>query len=136
MQIVGAVALIDGRRILVQQREAHGHYGGLWEFPGGKQEEGERLVDALLREIKEELTLDVAVESLCPIAFSGGATARGEILLLLYAAMRWQGEAQPMSAAALQWVDADALDGLAMPPLDLPLIAPLQRYVHSLLHNG
>lgn len=132
MQIVVAVALIDGRRILVQQREAHGHYGGLWEFPGGKQEVGEGLVDALLREIREELTLDVAAEALFPIAFSSGESARGEILLLLYAARHWQGEAQPLSAAALQWVDVDMLPGLAMPPLDLPLIAPLQRFVENI----
>lgn len=132
MQIVVAVALIDDRRILVQQREAHGQYGGLWEFPGGKQEAGENLVDALLREVREELTLDIAAEALCPIAFSSGQSARGEILLLLYAAHHWQGEAQPLSAAALQWVDVDMLSSLAMPPLDLPLIAPLRHYVRNL----
>ena len=131
MQIVVAVAVIDGRRILVEQREAHGHYGGLWEFPGGKQEVGEGLVDALLREIREELTLDVAAEALRPIAFSSGESTRGEILLLLYAARHWQGVPQPLSAAALQWVDVDMLPGLAMPPLDLPLIAPLRQFVEN-----
>ncbi len=122
--LVVAVALIDGDgRCLMQQRPRDKRHGGLWEFPGGKVEPGEHPDAALVRELAEELAIDVAPDALVPVSF---ATDR-PVTMLLYRCAVWRGTPQPLAAAALRWDRPAALAALPMPPVDVPLLAALAR---------
>lgn len=123
--MVGA-ALIDRRgQVLVQRRPDGKQHGGLWEFPGGKVEPGETPEAALVRELAEELTIEVEPGALAPAGF---ATGPG-IVLLLYAIRNWTGVPAATDGARIDWVQAGALDKLPMPPADLPLIAVVRALV-------
>jgi len=135
---VVALALIDaGGRVLMQQRPVHRAHGGLWEFPGGKVEPGEGPCAALVREIDEELGLVVAPGDLFPISFAANEPASGEqagarpLVLLLYGCRLWQGTPVCEPGAALVWAAPEDLAALAMPPLDVPLLAALGRYLKN-----
>jgi 8-oxo-dGTP diphosphatase len=126
--LVVAIALVDGEdRVLVQQRPPGKPMAGLWEFPGGKVEPGEVPEAALVRELAEELGIDVAMEALTPIAFASEALGERHLLLLLYVAREWGGTAEPRHASALQWVRPAEMRALAMPPADVPLVDALER---------
>jgi 8-oxo-dGTP diphosphatase len=120
---VVAVALCrkqgDKAQVLMQQRLLSRQHGGLWEFPGGKIDPGESASAAALRELAEELGIALDPADLAPISFAQGP--QGGVLILLYACWRWNGEPALLDAAAMQWVDLDAIPALAMPPLDYPL---------------
>lgn len=122
LQVVAA-ALIDAqRRLLMQRRPADKAHGGLWEFPGGKIEPGERARDALARELAEELGIVVAPSALAPLAFAAEPLPDGgELILLLFACRAWAGVPEPREASELRWVAVDALQGLPMPPADIVL---------------
>jgi 8-oxo-dGTP diphosphatase len=127
---VVAAALVDGeRRILLQQRAPGRAMAGLWEFPGGKVEEGERPEAALARELEEELGIAVEIAALSPAAFASADNDGRHMLLLLYLCREWQGEPRPLDAAALKWVRPDEMAELAMPPADEPLIPLLDRLI-------
>ena len=127
---VVAAALVDPvGRVLVQQRAAHTSHGGLWEFPGGKVEQGERPEAALIRELHEELGIDVETACLAPATFSSVATGADHLLLMLYVCRKWGGQPQALEAAALRWLRPVELHALAMPPADRPLIALLEALV-------
>ena len=128
--LVVAAALIDARgRVLVQQRPAGKSLAGLWEFPGGKLEAGEMPTQALIRELAEELAIEVAPDDLAAVAFADVPLGERRLILLLYAARRWRGEPRAVEAAALAWHRPDALEGLPMPPADVPLVAALRRWL-------
>jgi 8-oxo-dGTP diphosphatase len=128
--LVVAVALIDGEgRVLVQQRPSGKPMAGLWEFPGGKIEPDELPEAALIREIGEELGVELARDSLTPAIFASEGLGARHLLLLLYLAREWQGEPEARHASALQWLRPGELRGLAMPPADEPLIGLLERLV-------
>jgi len=128
--IVVAVALVDqDGRLLVQQRPEGKSMAGLWEFPGGKIEPGETPEAALVRELREELAIDVEAACLAPACFASDALGEGHLLLLLYVCRKWQGTPQPIHASALRWVRPVELHGLAMPPADKPLIGLLEALV-------
>jgi 8-oxo-dGTP diphosphatase len=125
---VVAVALVDGaRRILVQQRRFGGAHGGLWEFPGGKIEEGETPEGALVREVAEELGIAIALPDLVPVTFASDRRTEGRepYLILLYLCRSWSGEPRCLDGEAIAWFAPDALGDLAMPPLDRPLATAL-----------
>lgn len=125
-----AAALVDGRRrVLLQKRSAGRSMAGLWEFPGGKVEPGERPEAALARELEEELGISVDIESLAPAAFASADNAGRHMLLLLYLCRQWRGEPRPLDAEALQWVRPDEMAALPMPPADQPLIPLLDRLI-------
>ncbi len=125
-KIVVAAALVRGDgAVLVQQRPPGGAHGGLWEFPGGKLEAGEALVEALLRELDEELGIAVEPDTAEPLAFSSSTESWGEILLLLYVCRRWRGTPRPRFASAIAWTTPAAMTDLAMPAADIPLVAAL-----------
>jgi 8-oxo-dGTP diphosphatase len=127
--LVVAAALIDPEgRCLMQQRPADKRHGGLWEFPGGKVEPDEAPVDALVRELAEELAIAVAPAALTPLSFAADAAAGARpLVMLLYVARAWSGEPRPLAAAALRWDVPAALAGLPMPPVDVPLLAVLRE---------
>ena len=125
--MVTAAALIDGDgRVLLARRPSGKEMAGLWEFPGGKVDEGETPEAALARELKEELGIDVETSCLAPIAFSSLNSAGFHLLVLLYACRKWKGAARPLEAAALAWVRPTEFQGYEMPPADRPLAAQLR----------
>lgn len=127
---VVAVALIDGDgRVLVQQRPVDKSMGGLWEFPGGKVEPGEAPEMALIRELREELAIDVERACLAPACFASEPLGDKHLVLLLYICRKWRGIVQPLEAPAIKWVAPVQLHGLEMPPADRPLIALLEALV-------
>jgi 8-oxo-dGTP diphosphatase len=130
MLIVVAAALIDGDgRVLIQQRPPGKNMAGLWEFPGGKVDLGETPEAALVRELSEELGIDVETACLAPAAFASEALGEKHLLLLLYICRKWFGIPQPLEASALKWVRPNALYSIDMPPADRPLIGLLDALV-------
>ena len=121
-----AAALVDGDgRVLVQQRPAGTAMAGLWEFPGGKVEPGETPESALIRELAEELGIDVEAACLAPACFASEPLADRHLLLLLYVCRKWSGTPHPHHASALQWLRPSQMFALDMPPADRPLLGLL-----------
>jgi 8-oxo-dGTP diphosphatase len=128
--LVVAAALVDGdRRVLLQQRLPGRAMAGLWEFPGGKIEEGEQPEAALVRELREELGIETDLDSLTPTAFASADNAGRHMLLLLYICRQWRGTPQPLDASAIVWVRPGEMHELAMPPADIPLIGLLDALI-------
>jgi 8-oxo-dGTP diphosphatase len=123
---VVAAALIDAdNRVLIAQRPQGKQLAGLWEFPGGKIDAGERPEDALIRELDEELGIRVKAPCLAPLTFSSHAYDDFHLLMPLYVCRRWEGFVTPREGQAVQWTRARDLRNFPMPPADAPLIAPL-----------
>ncbi len=124
--LVVAVALIDpDGRILLSQRPEGKNLAGLWEFPGGKVEPGERPEPALIRELREELGVAVEEPCLAPLTFASYAYPDFHLLMPLYICRRWTGIATGREGQALKWVRAKDLRAYPMPPADEPLIPAL-----------
>jgi 8-oxo-dGTP diphosphatase len=124
--LVAAVALVDADgRVLIAKRPADKPMAGLWEFPGGKVEQGERPETALLRELKEELDIDVSEACLAPLTFASHAYADFHLLMPLFVCRRWQGRVTARERQELAWVKPIKLRDYPMPPADLPLIPHL-----------
>lgn len=124
---VVAAALLGGDgRILLQRRAAGRAMAGLWEFPGGKVEPGERPEAALARELQEELGIEVAEEALIAGPFASVDNGGRHMLLLLYLCRDWQGTPEALDADALCWATFAEMRSLAMPPADIPLVAMLE----------
>ena len=126
--LVAAVALIDtDGRILLAKRPEGKSLAGLWEFPGGKVEVLERPEQALIRELKEELGIDVEQSCLAPLTFASHAYDDFHLLMPLYVCRRWKGLVQALEGQELKWIYAAELKNYPMPPADLPLIPHLQE---------
>ncbi len=124
--LVVACALIDAdNRVLIAQRPAGKQLAGLWEFPGGKLDPGERPEDALIRELAEELQIAVKAPCLAPLTFASHAYDDFHLLMPLYVCRKWEGLVAPAEGQAVKWVRARDLRLYDMPPADLPLVAPL-----------
>lgn len=125
--LVAAVALIDADgRVLLSQRPEGKSLAGLWEFPGGKVEPGERPETALIRELKEELGIDVTESCLAPLTFASHAYETFHLLMPLYVCRRWKGLVQSLEHQEIKWIRASDLRSYPMPPADIPLIPVLQ----------
>ena len=125
--LVVAAALIDtDGRVLIAQRPEGKALAGLWEFPGGKIEPGERPEQALIRELREELGIDVNAACLAPFVFTSHAYDSFHLLMPLYLLRRWSGTVQRREHAALKWVKPSQLSDYPMPPADEPLVAWLR----------
>ena len=111
---------------LILRTTYNGVHSSQIAFPGGKVETGERPEDALIRELKEELNINVEHSCLAPLTFASHAYEDFHLLMPLYVCRRWQGIPQPMEGQELKWVRANDLRGLPMPPADLPLIPHLE----------
>ena len=124
--VVVAVALIDADdRVLIAQRPEGKALAGLWEFPGGKIDQGERPEAALIRELQEELGIAVKEACLAPLTFASYAYPEFHLLMPLYVCRRWEGFVQSREGQALKWVRPRDLRQYPMPPADEPLIPPL-----------
>ncbi len=121
--LVAAAALVDAdNRVLVAERPAGRSMAGLWEFPGGKVDPGETPEAALVRELREELGIEVCETCLAPFTFASHAYADFHLLMPLYLCRRWEGDVTPREGQAVRWMRASRLADLPMPPADLPLI--------------
>ena len=127
---VVACALVDGDgRVLVAERPTGKNMAGLWEFPGGKVETGETPESALIRELKEELSIDVTPACLAPLSFASHAYDDFHLLMPLYVCRKWDGQIAPLEGQNTQWLRPRDLFDLPMPPADKPLIAALRDAV-------
>jgi 8-oxo-dGTP diphosphatase len=124
--IVAACALIDADgRVLIAQRPQGKSMAGLWEFPGGKIEAGERPEQSLIRELNEELGIAVKEECIAPLTFASYPYPDFHLLMPLYVCRRWEGMVEPREGQNLTWVRPGALRDYPMPPADEPLIPHL-----------
>jgi 8-oxo-dGTP diphosphatase len=127
---VVAVALLDAdNRILLTQRPAGKPMAGLWEFPGGKIEPGETPEAALVRELHEELGVDIRASCLAPLAFASHSYEKFHLLMPLYVCRQWRGRVTARENQQMAWVRADKLRDYPMPPADIPLIPILRDWL-------
>ena len=125
--LVAACAMVDGDgRVLLARRPEGKAMAGLWEFPGGKIMEGETPEGALVRELKEELGVDVAPSCLAPVAFASADSGDFHLLMPLFICRKWSGSPRPLEAEALAWVRPRDFASYDMPPADRPLAAQLR----------
>jgi 8-oxo-dGTP diphosphatase len=124
--LVVACALVDAdKRVLITQRPEGKTLAGLWEFPGGKVEPGERPEETLIRELQEEIGITVKEACLAPLTFASHAYEDFHLLMPLYICRRWDGEVIAREGQNLAWVRANKLRDHKMPPADIPLIPHL-----------
>jgi 8-oxo-dGTP diphosphatase len=125
--LVSAVALVDADgRVLLAQRPAGKPMGGLWEFPGGKVDPGETPEAALIRELGEELGIDVAASCLAPLTFASYTYPDFHLLMPLFVCRKWAGTPTAREGQRLAWVRPARLGDYPMPPADTPLVAMLR----------
>jgi 8-oxo-dGTP diphosphatase len=125
--LVAAVVLVDpDGRVLLAQRPEGKAMAGLWEFPGGKVDPGETPEAALIRELAEELGIDVAASCLAPFTFASHAYADFHLLMPLYVCRKWAGIPVAREGQHLRWVRPARLADYPMPPADKPLLALLR----------
>jgi 8-oxo-dGTP diphosphatase len=124
--LVVACALVDADgRVLIAERPAGRPMAGLWEFPGGKVEPGERPEETLIRELKEELDITVRDACLAPLTFASHGYPEFHLLMPLYVCRRWEGTVAAQEGQRLAWVRPNRLKDYPMPPADVPLISHL-----------
>jgi 8-oxo-dGTP diphosphatase len=124
--LVAACALVDADgRVLIAKRPAGKPMAGLWEFPGGKVENGEKPETSLIRELREELGIVIKEACLAPLTFASHAYPDFHLLMPLYVCRRWEGQVTPTEGQQLAWVKPNRLRDYEMPPADVPLISHL-----------
>jgi len=130
MVLVSAVALVDGDgRVLLAQRPQGKAMAGLWEFPGGKVEQGETPEAALVRELQEELGIETWNSCLAPLTFASHSYDDFHLLMPLFVCRKWNGIVQGKEGQNLVWVHARDLRNYPMPAADIPLIPILRDWL-------
>lgn len=125
--LVVACALVDADdRVLIAKRPKGREMAGLWEFPGGKVETGEKPEEAIIRELAEELGIDVTKSCLAPLSFASHSYERFHLLMPLYVCRKWNGDVTAREGQELAWVRPNRLGTYDMPPADEPLKAMLR----------
>jgi 8-oxo-dGTP diphosphatase len=124
--LVAACALVDADgRVLIAQRPEDKTMAGLWEFPGGKIEDGEWPEQTLIRELQEELGIAVSEACLAPFTFASHSYPDFHLLMPLYVCRRWEGTVSALEGQQLAWVKPNRLRDYKMPPADVPLVSHL-----------
>ncbi|UNE54559.1 (deoxy)nucleoside triphosphate pyrophosphohydrolase [Bartonella machadoae] len=127
--LVVACALLDqDKRVLLTERPQGKSLAGLWEFPGGKVEQGETPEVSLIRELDEELGIHVQIKNLLPLTFASHAYETFHLLMPLYLCYHYKGIAQGREGQNLKWVFIDDLDQYPMPDADKPLVQLLKKF--------
>ncbi len=125
--LVAAVALVDpDGRVLIAKRPEGKPMAGLWEFPGGKVRDGELPEEALVRELDEELGIDITESCLAPLSFASHVYDDFHLLMPLYVCRVWEGMVSPREGQEVKWVRPVRLGDYPMPPADKPLVAMLR----------
>ena len=125
--LVVCVALVDADgRVLIAKRPEGKAMAGLWEFPGGKVGDGELPEEALVRELDEELGIDITESCLAPLSFASHVYDDFHLLMPLYVCRVWKGTPEPRDGQELKWVRPVRLGDYPMPPADAPLVAMLR----------
>jgi 8-oxo-dGTP diphosphatase len=125
--LVAAAALVDvDGRVLLCKRPHGKHLAGMWEFPGGKVDKGETPEACLIRELDEELGINVVEACLAPFVFTSHAYDSFHLLMPLYLCRRWNGVVQAREHEAIAWVRPNQMADYPMPPADAPLVAWLR----------
>ena len=128
--LVAACALVDvDGRVLMCQRPHGKSLAGLWEFPGGKLEPGETPEACLVRELKEELDIEVASACLAPFVFASHSYEAFHLLMPLYLCRRWEGTPRAVEHPQIRWIRPAQMAELPMPPADEPLVAYLRDFL-------
>ena len=128
--LVAACALVDvDGRVLMCQRPQGKSLAGLWEFPGGKLEPGETPEACLIRELKEELDIEVASACLAPFVFASHSYEAFHLLMPLYLCRRWEGTPRAVEHPQIRWIRPSQMSELPMPPADEPLVAYLRDFL-------
>ncbi|MGH7060712.1 MAG: 8-oxo-dGTP diphosphatase MutT [Stellaceae bacterium] len=128
--LVAAAALVDADgRVLLAQRPPGKSMAGLWEFPGGKVDRGETPEAALIRELAEELGIDVAASCLAPLTFASHSYPDFHLLMPLYVCRKWSGIVTAREGQRLAWARPARLGDYPMPPADKPLVAMLRDLI-------
>ncbi|WP_370231749.1 (deoxy)nucleoside triphosphate pyrophosphohydrolase [Cognatishimia sp.] len=128
--LVSAVCLIDrDGRVLLAQRPEGKSMAGLWEFPGGKVEEGETPEVALIRELDEELGINTWESCLAPLTFASHTYEKFHLLMPLFACRKWEGTPVAREGQVLKWVYPKDFRDYPMPPADIPLIPMIRDWV-------
>ena len=130
LKLVVAVALVDvDNRVLIAKRPEGKVMAGLWEFPGGKVGNGELPEQTAIRELQEELNIDVVSSCLAPLTFASYAYEDFHLLMPLYLCRRWLGTVEPLERQELKWVRPNRLGEFPMPPADIPLVPILRDFL-------
>jgi 8-oxo-dGTP diphosphatase len=128
--LVAACALVDAdHRVLLARRPEGKAMAGLWEFPGGKVAPGETPEACVIRELREELSLDVSADCLAPLTFASHAYPAFHLLMPLFVCRIWGGMPRPDEGQELKWLRPKDMVELPMPPADRPLVAFLRDYL-------
>jgi 8-oxo-dGTP diphosphatase len=126
--LVAAAVVIEDARVLLTQRKQGSHLAGMWEFPGGKVHEGEDPRNALVRELREELGIEVKVGEIVDLAFHRYEDAREAVLLLFFEAERATGSPEPraLDVAAFRWASKGELDPARFPAADVAVLCKVE----------
>ncbi len=128
--LVSAVALVDGDgRVLLARRPQGKEMAGLWEFPGGKVLDRETPEESLIRELAEELGIDVTASCLAPLTFASHRYDGFHLLMPLFVCRVWEGTVRACEGQELAWVRPERLGDYPMPPADQPLVALLRDFL-------
>ncbi len=122
-------------KILVAERPKGKSMEGFWEFPGGKIEEGEIPEYALVREFKEELGVDIALENIDAITFVSYDYEKFHLFMPVWAIYKWHGEIKGHEGQAVKWIEPSQLDDLPMPPADIPMVATFKHYCEMVVNK-
>ncbi len=126
-QLVSTIALVDDEnKILIGKRPLGKTFENLWEFPGGKVEKNETVEQAIIRETKEEINIDLSVHCIAPLSFSTYNSQNLNIIVLLFISRKWNLEPICKFHTELKWVRVNNLNKYNMPPANKPLISSIQ----------